>query len=74
MLKYMCDLHCEMNGGGEFMLSAGSRSRRGNLPKQTNQRGGAWGKRGGQCGGLVSCRWPHPLPSQVAVTSSGDER
>lgn len=63
----MCAPQCEVNGEGEVMLSAGRRSRRGNLPRQTNQRGGDLGQRRGEGGGLG---WNPKLQ----VTSSGDER
>lgn len=43
----VCALQCVVNGEGEIMLSAGSRSRRGNLPRQTNQRGGDLGAENG---------------------------
>lgn len=49
----VCALQCVVNGEGEIMLlSAGSESRRGNLPRQTNQRGGDSGQRMGEGGGL----------------------
>lgn len=50
-----------LNGEGEIMLSAGSRSRRGNLPiREEGARGREWVR----VEGLVSCHRSHP-PSQV---------
>ncbi len=47
MCVFVCALQCVVNGEGEIMLSAGSKSRRGNLPRQTNQRGGDSGAENG---------------------------
>lgn len=64
----MCALLCEVNREGEIMLSAGSKSRRGNSPKQTNQREmggiGGFGQRMGEGGGL-GCFMP--LASSTAT-------